>query len=229
MPLFLAALTRSEGGWAIAHAQNACPTAFAGAKRYAWSVGVGEQMTIADRPSQPGRYCYALWSTDPLGRPSDRPATAWVTALETPAATARPLGGHRVRLRLEPVGQRLELRRLSTRRVRQSLRQQPVREPGIAGEQRAVEVGADRAADPDALVARLAVVPEPGEDAAERLRARDRVAFGRRGSRNPRRSGARRARARTRAGRRRSSAARLQRCRAGRGPRRGATRPAGRR
>jgi hypothetical protein len=79
VPLFLAALTRSEGSWAIAHARNACPTAFAGAKRYAWSVRVGEQMEIADRLPQTGRYCYALWSTDTLGRPSDRPATAWVT------------------------------------------------------------------------------------------------------------------------------------------------------
>ena len=34
-----------------------------------------------------------------------------------------------------------------------------------------MEVGADRAADADALVARLAVVPEPGDDAAERLGA----------------------------------------------------------
>jgi hypothetical protein len=79
VPLFLAALTRSEGGWAIAHAANACPTSFAGAKRYAWSVRIGEQMAIADRLPQAGRYCYALWSTDPLGRPSDRPATAWIT------------------------------------------------------------------------------------------------------------------------------------------------------
>ncbi len=79
MPLFLAALTRSTGGWAIASARNACPTAFTGARRYAWSVGIGEQMSIAERPSQPGRHCYALWSTDSLGRPSDRPATAWVT------------------------------------------------------------------------------------------------------------------------------------------------------
>ena len=68
-----------QGGWAIANARNACPTSFAGAKRYAWSVRVGEQMAIADRQSQPGRHCYALWSTDPLGRPSDRPATAGVT------------------------------------------------------------------------------------------------------------------------------------------------------
>ena len=79
IPLFLAALTRSEGGWAIAHAANACPTAFAGAKRYAWSVRIGEQMSIADRLTQPGRYCYALWSTDSLGRPSARPSTAWIT------------------------------------------------------------------------------------------------------------------------------------------------------
>jgi hypothetical protein len=79
LPVFLAALSRSEGSWAIASARNACPTSFAGAKRYSWSVRIGEQMAIADRQTQPGRYCYALWSTDPLGRPSDRPATAWVT------------------------------------------------------------------------------------------------------------------------------------------------------
>ena len=79
VPLFLAALAGSQGGWAIASARNACPTAFTGAKRYAWSVRVGEQMTIADRPTQPGRHCYALWSTDPLGRPSDKPATVWIT------------------------------------------------------------------------------------------------------------------------------------------------------
>jgi hypothetical protein len=79
LPLFLAALTRSSGGWAMAYTRDACPTEFAGARRYAWSVGIGEQMAIAGRPpSQPGRYCYAVWSTDPLGRPSDRPATAWV-------------------------------------------------------------------------------------------------------------------------------------------------------
>jgi hypothetical protein len=80
LPPFLAALTRSEGGWALARGRNACPTEFAGAKRYAWSVGIGEQMVIAERLPQAGRYCYALWSTDPLGRPSDLPAIAWVTA-----------------------------------------------------------------------------------------------------------------------------------------------------
>jgi hypothetical protein len=36
-------------------------------------------MQIADNAPKPGRYCYAVWSTDPLGRPSDRPATAWIT------------------------------------------------------------------------------------------------------------------------------------------------------
>ena len=79
MPLFLAAMTGSQGGWAIAHARNVCPMKFADAKRYAWTVGIGEQMAISERAPEPGRYCYALWSSDPLGRPSDRPATVWVT------------------------------------------------------------------------------------------------------------------------------------------------------
>ena len=169
VPLFLAALAGSQGGWAIASARNACPTAFTGAKRYAWSVRVGEQMTIADRPTQPGRHCYALWSTDPLGRPSDKPATVWITVSEPPAATPRPLRRNGVRACLEPVGQRLQLRRLSTRRVPQGLGQQPVSQPGIAGEQRTVEIGADRAPDPDAFIPGLTVVSEPGDDAAERL------------------------------------------------------------
>jgi hypothetical protein len=79
LPPFLAALTRSEGGWAIAHARNVCPSEFTRAKRYAWSVGIGGEMAIAGRLPQPGRYCYSLWSADQLGRPSDRPATVWVT------------------------------------------------------------------------------------------------------------------------------------------------------
>ena len=78
MPLFLSAMTRNDGGWAIASARDRCPTAVSEARRYRWDVGVGEQMQISDRAPAPGRHCYAIWSTDPLGRPSDRPATAWI-------------------------------------------------------------------------------------------------------------------------------------------------------
>src|SRR5262249_34515907 len=50
-----------------------------------------------------------------------------------------------------------------------SLSQQPVGEPRVAREQRPVEIGADRAADAAALAAALAIVPETGDDASERL------------------------------------------------------------
>ena len=76
-----------------------------------------------------------------------------------------------MRLRLELVVQRLEDRRLAARAVRRRLRQQPIGEPGVAREQRPVQVRADRAADATALVAALAVVPEPGDHASERLGA----------------------------------------------------------
>src|SRR4029453_16148412 len=83
-----------------------------------------------------------------------------------------PLCRNCVRLSLEAVRQRLQLRRSFARRVRERLRQQPVGKPWISREQRAVEVRADRPADPDALVARLTVVPEPGDDPSERLGTR---------------------------------------------------------
>src|SRR5688500_1393699 len=49
------------------------------------------------------------------------------------------------------------------------LGEQPVGEPGVARQQRAVQIGADGAADATALAAGLAVVPEAGHDPAERL------------------------------------------------------------
>lgn len=80
MPLFLAAMTRNGGGgWAFASDRERCPTALSDTRHYAWDVGVGDQMQITDRAPQPGRYCFAMWSTDQLGRPSDRPVTTWIT------------------------------------------------------------------------------------------------------------------------------------------------------
>ena len=74
LPLFLAAMKASQGG-----GDRPCPKYLSDsvlrATRYPWNVGIGEQMAMNDQLSQPGRYCYSLWSTDPLGRPSDRPAT----------------------------------------------------------------------------------------------------------------------------------------------------------
>jgi hypothetical protein len=77
MPTFLAAGARSEGGYAVKGELNRCPTDFKAAQRYRWSVTAGAETTIF-QASAPGRYCYAVWAFDQLGRPSAQPALAWV-------------------------------------------------------------------------------------------------------------------------------------------------------
>jgi hypothetical protein len=77
LPAFLAAAARFEGGYAVKGELNRCPTEFKAAPRYRWSVNAGTETTIFQR-SAPGRYCYAVWAFDQLGRPSARPAWAWV-------------------------------------------------------------------------------------------------------------------------------------------------------
>ena len=74
-----------------------------------------------------------------------------------------------MRARLERVRKRCELGRLAARAMGERLLEQPVGEPRVARQERAVEIGADRATDAAAFVAALAVVPEAGDDAAERL------------------------------------------------------------
>jgi hypothetical protein len=78
LPVFLAAAARSEGGYAIKRELNRCPTDFKAAQRYGWSVSAGAETTIS-QASAPGRYCYAVWAFDQLGRPSAQPARVWVS------------------------------------------------------------------------------------------------------------------------------------------------------
>src|SRR5665647_1055908 len=88
---------------------------------------------------------------------------------ETAAAGIGAFGGDGVGTRLELVGERLELPRLSAGAVRKRLREQPVGEPRVAREQRPVEIRPDRPSDAGAFEAALAVVSEAREDASERL------------------------------------------------------------
>ena len=74
--------------------------------------------------------------------------------------------------RLEDVVERLQLRWVATRCVSQSLRQEPVGQPRVPGQEWAVEVRPDGPPDAAALGARLAVVAESRDNPAERLRAR---------------------------------------------------------
>ena len=71
---------------------------------------------------------------------------------------------------LELIRQRLEQRQIACS-MGDRLREQPVGEPRVAGQQRPVEVGADRPAEAAAFVATLSVVAEPGHDASEGLGA----------------------------------------------------------
>ena len=75
-----------------------------------------------------------------------------------------------MRFGLQFVPERLELRRFAGA-VGERLREEPVGEPRVAGEEGAVEVGADHAAGTAALVAAGTVVAEAGEHAPERLGA----------------------------------------------------------
>ena len=98
---------------------------------------------------------------------------SWAVAARAPPRAGAPGGDAWPRLSSSG-GQLGGLRR----RVRERLREQPVGEPRVAREERAVQVRADRAPDAAALEAALAVVPEARDDAAERLRARRRAASG---------------------------------------------------
>ncbi|HJV28899.1 MAG TPA: hypothetical protein VJ645_00100 [Gaiellaceae bacterium] len=72
-------------------------------------------------------------------------------------------------LPLELIRERFEDWRLFARGVRDRLREHPVGEPWVAGEQRSVEVRADGTVDSAAFGAARAVVAESGHDATERL------------------------------------------------------------
>lgn len=82
VPRFLAVAASSTGGYGFSVQRDRCPTDVATARRYRWSVKVGEETRIAERTRlEPGRYCYAVWAVDGLGRPSALPARAWVTVV----------------------------------------------------------------------------------------------------------------------------------------------------
>jgi hypothetical protein len=82
LPTFLAASARSEGGYGLAAELNRCPTDFRAARKYGWSVKSGAESKIFERLT-PGRYCYAIWAFDQLGRPSERPVWAWAQLTST--------------------------------------------------------------------------------------------------------------------------------------------------
>src|SRR5919201_5182564 len=95
---------------------------------------------------------------------------AITSSSEAAAARSGPSCCHLVRLGLELVGERVEAGRRVARAVGDRLRQEPVREPRVSGEQWAVQVRANGTADAATFVAALAVVPEAGDDTAQRVR-----------------------------------------------------------
>src|SRR5712691_12208505 len=77
-----------------------------------------------------------------------------------------------MRLRLELVRKRRQFRGLAAAAMCERLLEQPVGEPRVARQERAVQIRADRAAEPAAFMTALAVVAEAVDDPAERLRTR---------------------------------------------------------
>jgi hypothetical protein len=76
LPAFLAASAPGEGGYALAGELNRCPADFKTARKYGWTVKAGTEAEGFERWA-PGRYCFAIWAFDQLGRPSAKPALAW--------------------------------------------------------------------------------------------------------------------------------------------------------
>src|ERR687887_2239994 len=73
-----------------------------------------------------------------------------------------------MRLRLEIVLERLEGRRLAGT-VGDGLREEPVREPRVPRQERAVQIGPERATEAAALIPALTIVAEAGDHAAKGL------------------------------------------------------------
>lgn len=64
--------------YAIAAQPDRCATAPGDARRYRWSVDPGGTEESGVDGLGAGTYCVSVWTVDPLGRPSDRAATAWI-------------------------------------------------------------------------------------------------------------------------------------------------------
>src|SRR5439155_24250359 len=75
-----------------------------------------------------------------------------VSSVFAPASESCPLRCDPVRKAFEFVCEGLEPGRLPAAGVRERLRQDPIGEPRIAGQERAVEIGADRPPEPATLV-----------------------------------------------------------------------------
>src|SRR5260370_11359460 len=82
---------------------------------------------------------------------------------ETAATRTGAFGRDRVCASLELVRQRRKVGWVAAGSVGERLREQPVGEPGVPGQKRAVEVRADRATDSGSFVAALAVIAEAGD------------------------------------------------------------------
>lgn len=80
-PLFLRTLASGTPGWTLAIARGACPAAAAVSPLplYLWPAGERRDSVTEALPSLPGRYCYAVWSVDGLGRVGPVARVAWLT------------------------------------------------------------------------------------------------------------------------------------------------------
>jgi hypothetical protein len=79
IPLFALAGGSGEEAFALTRTRNACAARPDLRRRaYSWSARAGAAEELVDRLPASGRYCYAVWAVDALGRPSARAAAGWL-------------------------------------------------------------------------------------------------------------------------------------------------------
>lgn len=79
IPIFALAGGRGGEAFALTQTRERCASKpDLGRGAYTWTARPGELEQLVDRLPGRGRYCYAVWAVDALGRPSARAAAAWL-------------------------------------------------------------------------------------------------------------------------------------------------------
>src|SRR5712691_6655536 len=148
--------TTSRSAWkvqATPSARKSTPARCSKKTRASWKKA-------CTRPFHSNKECAAGRRPGTARAGKARPGVAEQRRSEASSAAPGPPGRNGVRLAFELVRKRVELRGLLVGRVRERLGDEPVREPRVPRQQRAVEVRSDGAPESAALVAAFTVVAE---------------------------------------------------------------------
>jgi hypothetical protein len=82
MPSFLSSFRTAREAFVAAVSSAGCPTNPSSEQRTAWDARPGTmEDTVRSFPA--GKSCVSVWAVDSFGRPSDRPASAWIQVVES--------------------------------------------------------------------------------------------------------------------------------------------------